>query len=502
MNLRPLLNWQRKAGKDRRLSFIRSMARHHHRARVYLVGGVVRDLLLHRAIKDLDFVITGMPKATLASFLKQYGVVNFVGKNFGVFKVTPRGWPSGEAIDVALPRLDLPAGRSGAYRDVAVISRATVPIEDDLKRRDFTVNAMAWNLADRRLIDPYNGSHDLAARRLKAVGDPATRFKEDFSRMLRGLRFAVELNFKIEAKTWRVLRQLIGHLNDTRSGVPVVPREVVARELLKAFYADPVEALALYERSGALTALVPELDATKRCPQPKPYHTEGTVWRHIKLALQALDSPRFRRRHPTRPKAELIMAVLLHDIGKPVCLKTPRQHGVDRIRFDGHDVAGGRLAREIAERLKLASPPADSYLHVDPEHLEWLIGHHLLLLHDAARHMKLTTIEKYFVRNPLGEHLKALILADSLASIPATGRPVLNHIVTLERTLARMSKHHRKLPASFLNGNEIMTTLGITAGPRVGLLLRLLREQQLLGTVQTKVQAILFMKREYERTGN
>lgn len=498
MNFTTLINWQRRVIPRPEFNFYRGLSRAYPKSRLYLVGGVVRDLLLGRPAKDIDFVVTGVPESKLAVFLKRYGREDLVGRTFGVIKFIPKGFKGAEAFDIAIPRLDKPRGQSGAYRDVKVIRRSTLPIEDDLSRRDFTINALAWNISEKKLISAPYGLADLQARRLRTVGDPETRFREDFSRMLRGLRFAAELKFTIEPKTWRALNSLIRHLNDERRGIAVVPREVIAKELLKAFWADPTLALSLYDRSGALNVLIPEIEKTKTCPQPKPFHMEGSVWRHTVLSLKLLYSRQFRRFFPERPDAELIMTVLFHDIGKPFTLKTPKRDKVDRIRFDGHDVAGGVMAKKIAERLKLASLPTDGPLSVKPEHLDWLIKHHLLLLHDNVRRMKLTTIEKYFVRHPLATKLQQLIFVDSLATIPKNGRPVLRHMYDLRRVLKKMQGRSRHMPKPILNGDAIMKTLSIASGPLVGLLSRQLREQQLLGIVKNKKQAIVFIKRAYD----
>ena len=495
-----LFNWQKRALRQKDMSFAPALLKRYPEGRLYLVGGFVRDLLLSRPSKDIDFVVTGVSRAKLVAHLKKHGRVNFVGRTFGVFKFVPRGHNGNGAIDIALPRLDLPKGRSGAYRDVKVISRSSIAIKDDLRRRDFTVNALAWNISERRFIDLGQGLSDLRARVMRTVGRAEDRFCEDFSRMLRGLRFATELNFSVEPKTWQALRSLVHHLNDCRDNVCIVPREVLAKELLKTFYANPVKALELYDKSGALRVLMPELLAMKTCPQPKPYHMEGTVWRHTVLALEVLNSRRFRTFFSDRPDAELIMAILFHDLGKPYTLKTPKKDGVDRIRFDGHDMEGANMAKAMTERLKLASPPMGSHLHVNPEHVEWLISHHLLLLHDRAREMKLTTIEKYFVRHPLATKLQQLILADSLATIPKNGRPVLTHLRTLWKILTRLSGRRQGLPPPLLNGDKLMNILNVPSGPTVGLLLRRLREQQLLGLVKTRQQAEIFLKKEYART--
>lgn len=220
-------------------------------ARVFLVGGAVRDDLLGRPVKDRDYVVMGVPAEALERFLAARDEVKLVGRQFGVFKFS--------GVDVALPRKDFPSG-TGGYRDVETQSDPELPLEEDLARRDFTVNAMARDLRDGRLIDPFGGETDLVKGQIRAVGDPATRFAEDRTRMLRALRFAAQLGFDVEEKTWDALKEGMPRVNDLRpDGSRVVPYEVVAREFIKGFESDAVRTAELWEQSGAFAALMPEL---------------------------------------------------------------------------------------------------------------------------------------------------------------------------------------------------------------------------------------------------
>jgi tRNA nucleotidyltransferase (CCA-adding enzyme) len=199
------------------LGFLRALATRFPQAQVYLVGGAVRDAMLGRETKDLDFVVRGVPGDALERFLGG-GRVHYVGKTFGVYKFVPNGWDPAEAIDVALPRTEHSETLSGAYREFAVQSDPTLRVEDDLGRRDFTVNAMALDVLTGDLIDPYDGKGDLCKRRLRAVGDPDLRFAEDYSRMLRGLRLACQLTFDWEPGTWASLCRLMPQINAARRG--------------------------------------------------------------------------------------------------------------------------------------------------------------------------------------------------------------------------------------------------------------------------------------------
>lgn len=485
--------------KQPQLAFLGTLAKRFPHAKVYLVGGAVRDAMLGRETKDLDFVVRGVPGAELERFLAGQGRVNYVGKTFGVYKFVPHGWDPQEPIDVALPRTEHSETLSGAYREFAVQSDPMLRIEDDLGRRDYTVNAMALNVLTQELVDPFGGKTDLCQRRLRAVGDPAQRFAEDYSRMLRGLRLACQLGFDWEEATWASLVRWMPQINATRNHEFIVPRETVGREMVRAFVADPVKALDLWDTSGAVAAVVPELLPMKGCPQPTNYHAEGDVWTHTRLALQRLQSPEFAAEWSgKRPDAEVTFAVLLHDVAKPVTITTPEKDGADRIRFNNHDTVGARMAREICERVKLSQFPRDSEWHVDPERLAWLVAHHLLLVHGAIEEMKNSTIERYFFADPkAGEQLLMVMWADGSATIPPSGAPDLTNYRTMRARIARLAELDRTrqgLPPPLVDGRRIMAEFGLKPGPTVGKYLALVREAQLAGEVTTPEEALAWLK--------
>jgi tRNA nucleotidyltransferase/poly(A) polymerase len=246
--------------------FIKELLAAFPKAQAFLVGGAVRDMMLGRKTKDFDFVVRGVPAKDLRRFLSKRGKVDLVGKRFGVFKFRPssrvKGQGSSVAYDIALPRTEK-AGMSGGYRDFEVQSDQALPIKKDLARRDFTVNAMAWDLKHGRLADPFGGMKDLKKHVIRAVGKPDERFREDHSRMLRAIRFAVVLNFKIERRTWKALVRDIRHLNDEIGGRRTVAYEVAAKEFMKAFAGDPVRTMDLWRQSGASAALLPELTSVQ-----------------------------------------------------------------------------------------------------------------------------------------------------------------------------------------------------------------------------------------------
>ena len=475
---------------------------------------MVRDLFLGRESKDYDFVIRGVPAKKLETILKKLGDTNLVGKRFGVFKFAPKN--STLTLDIALPRTEEAWG-TGGYRDVETQSDWRLPIETDLARRDFTINAIALELGIRNkelgienLIDPFDGLSDLKKKLIKTVGWPEERFKEDYSRMLRGLRFACQLNFDIETKTRTTIKRLIKQINSLdKQKERIVPYEVISKEFLKSLVVNPLKTVDLWDEAGALKQLMPELLKMQGCPQPPEFHKEGDVWTHTYLALGNLFAPHFKKFIRSLPPSfqngppispTLILAVLFHDLGKPYTIKTPEKDGVDRIRTNEHDSVGAKLAKQIGERLRLSSVPD---LHCNLDHLAWLIQHHLLTVHGDPMNFTNRTIEKYFF-NPLvpGNDLLKLIYCDQMASF-VKGKPQLGSLPRLVKRIKmllaclparqggrRQTKH---LPPPLLDGREIMTVLKLKPGRLIGDLKDRLREAQLAGKVKNKKQAKDFL---------
>lgn len=477
--------------RDARLNFTTRLLKLYPKCHVYIVGGAVRDWLMGRPTKDIDIVVAGLPPKELEKYLSHVGRVDYVGRVFGVYKVVPRGQSGADPIDVALPRTEHSLHMSGGYRDFKVQSDYRLPIEQDLKRRDFTVNALAWDMAAEKLIDPTGGLSDLAAKKIRAAGSPTRRFQEDYSRLLRALRFSVQLGFDIEPATWQALVRLMPRVNSA-----VVPREAVAKELIKTLTAQPVRAYDLYERSGAFKVLLPELLKMKGCRHDPRYHLEGDVWVHTRLALEVLASPGFKKEFPdtTKLHPELILGVLLHDVGKPYTAKSLPS---GRRSFYGHEIVGSKIASDICQRLKLSSYQG----LVDCDRLCWLIQSHMVVLHGEPAQMRPTTLERYFIVPPeRGQRLLQMLYADGAGSRTKNNRPALQRYRATVRVIQRIKKTgygHTDKPKLLLDGTEVMRLLKWSPGPQVGQALEDLRLRQLRGQVTTKVQARTYLKKRH-----
>lgn len=469
-------------------SFIKQLIKAFPAAEIFLVGGIVRDTILGRETKDVDLVVRNVSKPNLEKFLAMHGKVDLVGKKFGVFKFKPKDW-KGSEIDIALPRTEHSLNMTGAYKDFKIKSNAKLNIEADLSRRDFTINAMAFDIINSKLIDPFKGLADIKKKTIKTVGVAEERFKEDYSRMLRAIRFACQLDFKIEPKTWAAINKLAKNLNKKISGKQVVPNEVMAKELVKAITKNPILAIELMDECGIVNILMPELLKMKKCPQPTNWHSEGDVWVHTLLTLKHLNSKNFAAEFKkAEPSCEVIFGLLFHDLGKPYTITK-----TDKIRFHGHDKMSEKKFIEIANRLKLSAGD----LKIDI--VKKIISKHMILANPKLKEMKDTTIEKYFFSDLFpGQELLMLVFCDISATVPAKGKSNFKNYKILKARINKLAKEgpgKKTLPSPIVNGRDIIKGLKIKPGPKIGELLTIAREAQLKGKIKSKTQGIKLLKK-------
>jgi poly(A) polymerase len=348
----------------------------------YFAGGCVRDLLLGVGPKDFDVATSATPNIVVKMFAKTYTV----GAHFGVVLVcTPDGWQSQIATEVATFRQD------GAYSDGrrpdAV--RFSTDAREDVLRRDFTINGMLLDPvifeetgdAAAAALDYVAGRDDLAARVVRAIGDPAVRFAEDKLRMLRGVRFAARLGFEIEARTMAAIRAAAPEIAQ-------VSCERIRDELtLMLTEGHARRAFELLDATGLLAQVLPEAVRMHGVAQPPQFHPEGDVWVHTMLLLEKLK--------PGAP-ATLAWGALLHDIGKPATFRPPdpKKPG-DRIRFDGHVEVGVRMAEAILGRLRFSNE--------DTEQIVALVKNHMRF--GDILQMKESTLKRFLRLAKFEEHL-------------------------------------------------------------------------------------------------
>jgi len=240
---------------------------------IYEVGGAVRDRLLSRTIeaKDRDYLVCGIPYTNLSKLLRNYGKVDLVGRSFGVIKFTQKRGNAPFTFDISLPRKEFSTGVG--HKDFKVSFDPSLGVEEDLTRRDFTINAIALSLDSKELIDPLNGQLDLEKRQIRMVSPQA--FPEDPLRMLRAIQFAARLEFIIEPLT-------LAAIKENASLIQSVSVERISEELNKLLVRakEPSVGFRLLQETGLLKEILPELEETVDVYQPGGYH-KYDVFEHI-----------------------------------------------------------------------------------------------------------------------------------------------------------------------------------------------------------------------------
>lgn len=418
-----------------------------------LVGGCVRDILLQRVPADYDVATDATPDQVLQLF--PHGVT--VGAQFGVILVPQDGMK----VEVATFRSEI-GYADGRHPDRVIYSRSP---EEDVQRRDFTINGLLMRHATGEVLDYVNGRADLQAGIIRAIGEPDRRFAEDKLRMLRTMRFAARFGYEIEPETFRAVRR---HAPEVRQ----VSSERIREELTRILTEGRARAgFELLDLCWLLPIVLPQICALKGVAQPPQYHPEGDVWIHTMMMLEGL---------PAGCSPTLAWGVLLHDVGKPATFRPAKETG-DRIRFDGHVDVGMAIARKLLGELRFSNDDAEQILA--------LVEHHMRFK-DVGR-MKPATLKR-FVRLPRFEEHMALHRLDCLSS-----NRNLQAYEFVEEFIRRTPPEVVR-PAKLLTGNDLLE-MGYVPGPQLGRILGAVEEAQLDGELQDRKQALSFVERHFKR---
>jgi len=420
---------------DAACSVIRVLREAGHQA--LLAGGCVRDMLIGREPVDYDVATSARPDDVIALFDRTIPL----GVQFGVVIVVMHG----SSMEVATFR------RDDGYEDGRHPRAVTfTDARGDAERRDFTVNAMFYDVDRGEVVDYVGGREDLERKLIRAVGDPLARFREDRLRMLRAIRFAVTLGFALDSPTLDAIRE-------EAAEIAVVSAERLAAELERMLvHPRRADAVRLMDDAGLLAPILPEVAAMKGVPQSPVYHPEGEVFTHVLGALDHLDNPSW----------PLALATLLHDIGKPVVKDELPGH------FYRHDTIGAEMARAVCRRLKLPNEVTNR--------VAWLVKRHMHLW--QACQMRLATLKRLYAE-PGYPELVALHRADALA---AGGQ--LDALEYAERVRSGL-RQEDIAPPPVLRGADLIE-MGLEPGPVFGKILAEIAEEQLQGTISTREEAL------------
>lgn len=436
-----------------------------HGGRALVVGGFVRDRLLGRTSTDLDVEVFGIDQEQLPALLERLGRVEPVGQAFPVYKLG--------TIDVALPRRESKTGRG--HKGFAVVGDPYMSVEEAARRRDFTINAIAWDPLTDEYIDPFNGRRDLERRVLRVV-DPRT-FPDDSLRVLRALQFAARFELEADEETKEICRRI--PLDD-------LPAERIWGEMEKLLLQAerPSIGFELAREINVTEKLLPEMHALIGCPQEPEWHPEGDCWVHT---LMVIDEARRRNGDLDRPRlAAVMLGAVCHDLGKPATTAV-----IDgRIRSLGHEEAGIEPATRLLDRLNVHSLEG---FDVRTQVLG-MVAHHLK---PGAFYKVRDEISDGAFRR-LAQKVDLELLA-RLARADCNGRTGNFDCTAMDWFIERarsLGVEHRP-PAPILMGRHLLE-LGVPPGPRMGEIIRAVYELQLDGQVQTLDEAIAAARRLIE----
>ncbi len=414
---------------------------------IFVVGGAVRDALLNKVVDNWDFTTNATPEQIQKLFPDSfynniYGTVS-VPKDKLIFEITPFRKESGYTDS----------------RHPEKIEWAKT-IEEDLSRRDFTINTIAYD--GKNIIDPYSGQKDLSNKLIKAVGDPDIRFNEDALRLLRAVRFTSQLGFLIEDNTRNSIQK-------NASLITKISWERIRDEFLKILESDhPAEGILFLKSTGLLSYILPEVDVCFSIPQksPKRHHVYD-VGTHSVMALKHCPS-----KDPiTR------FATLIHDIGK---VKTFRKdEKTELITFYNHEVVGRKQAEKIADRFKLSNKQKDK--------LVTLVAEHQFTVSETQTDKAV----RRFIRGVTKEYLQDMLDLRTGDRIGSGARPTSWRLDLFKKRLIEVQKQPFKITDLKITGSDVMEILKIKPGPKVGKILKKLFDQVIEGKIKNEKELLI-----------
>lgn len=401
------------------------------------------ERILEEPEKDIDIATSATPAEVEALFKRTADV----GKHYGVILVIIEGIPT----QVTTFRKEGPYsdGRHPDYVEFAAI-------QDDVSRRDFTVNGLMFDPVDAKLIDLVGGVSDIRKKLIRTIGKAEERFSEDYLRMLRAIRFSAQLGFRIEQETLDAIKKMHSLINK-------ISAERIRDEFKKIICSrGRVAGLKLLDETGLMKDILPEIEALKGVTQQPNFHPEGDVFVHSMLAMEKVEDADF----PT------LFATLLHDIGKK---KAWAQDADGRITFYHHEKIGADMALEICRRLRISSE--------DTRKIHYLILNHLRIK-DVFK-MKESTLKR-FIAEEFHDDLLKVCRADIRAAFDD-----LAVVEFVEKKKREFSERDIR-PEPLVTGKDLIEA-GFKPGPLFAEILREVEDMQLEGKVKTKEEALAYI---------
>ena len=417
---------------------------------IYIVGGAVRDISMDRFTYDWDFTTNATPEEIL--------------------KVVPGGLYNNEFGTVFTPNPDdkerpheiTTFRKEEGYQDFRHPNQITwgKSLEEDLSRRDFTINALALDI-NLKLIDLYKGQDDIKNKLIKAVGDPNERFSEDALRMMRAIRIAAELGFTIEEKTLDAIKKNATLINK-------IAKERVKEELFKLLSSPyPYEGMLLLRNSGLMQEILPELEKCFGVEQKSPgRHHIYDVGEHLLISLKNCKS--------NDPLTRF--ATLIHDIGKP---QTYKKLDSGTITFYNHEMVSTKIAENLVERLKFSNK--------EKEKLITLVRWHQFTVDERQTDSAI----RRFIKNVGIENIKDMLALRTGDRLGGGARETSWRLEEFKKRLLEVQKEPFSIKDLKINGNDVMKVLKIKPGPKVGKILEKLFEKVVAKEIPNEKKPLL-----------
>lgn len=424
---------------------------------IYIVGGSVRDILMERRVHDWDFTTDATPEEILKLFPQSFYDNKFgtVGIPVSTVSTSEVGFlvPSvveGDSSEVKIYEITT-MRKEGEYQDFRHPDKIlwTNKIEEDLARRDFTINAIGLS-TDGEIIDPYQGQEDIKNKLIRCVGNPDQRFKEDALRLFRAIRFSAQLEFDIEKNTFEAIKKNVHLIKEVSGGR-------IRDELFKLLGSmNPYIGILKLREAGILQIILPELESCFGVSQKGPKHARVyDIGEHSLLTLKETPS-----------KDQLVrLAALLHDIGKS---DTAQTDDTGNVTFYQHEVIGSRLATKIAKRFNLSRKQTDKLFR--------LVRWHLFTVDEKQTDSAI----RRFIKNVGRENIKdmmALRIGDRIGG--GTQKAISWRMEEFKKRINQVLQKPFSISDLKINGNDVMQILNIPSGPKVGEILNKLFEEVL-----------------------
>ena len=442
--MKKILNFE-KESYEAALKIVETLISKGHKA--FFVGGCVRDSILGLKPGEIDITTSARPKDVQALFKRTVPI----GESFGVVLVLLDDMQ----FEVATFRTES-RYEDGRHPELVEYSKSE---KEDVLRRDFTINGLLYDPLKNELFDYTEGLVDLDSRIIRTIGTPTERFSEDKLRMIRAIRFAARFGFDVEEKSYSAIKQMAKEITN-------ISVERIRDEIVKIIsQKNPGNGLNMLHKAGLLEYILPEVKDMVGVSQPPEFHPEGDVFVHTCLVLDKL----YENTNGDYSN-ELAMGALLHDIGKPSTYEE-----ADRIRFNGHDRVGAKMAQAVCKRLRFSKKQTEIISDIVKDHLKF----------KDALNMRESTLKRFMGQHRFHEHLE-MHLADCMASHGMT-----KVYYFLKDKLEEYSEVDIR-PEPLLNGRDLIS-MGYTPGPLFTKILNAVEERQLEGNLSNKNEALEFV---------